>query len=121
MTDEHPSKRQMDLVSFDGPESRASNQSPSVKNASADRNRSRQLAGNPIDSSKQQTEPRKASTKASRQEFFIPVSGFTWLYPEEVQVVNHPSFQRLGRVRSEEHTSELQSPYDLVCRLLLEK
>src|SRR5438094_6837438 len=26
----------------------------------------------------------------------------------------------IGR-RSEEHTSELQSPYDLVCRLLLEK
>src|SRR6266516_3248238 len=31
-------------------------------------------------------------------------------------------WQREGvRVRSEEHTSELQSPYDLVCRLLLEK
>src|SRR5437867_6310042 len=32
--------------------------------------------------------------------------------------------KRLGlsaTVRSEEHTSELQSPYDLVCRLLLEK
>src|SRR5437867_6289847 len=27
----------------------------------------------------------------------------------------------LEDVRSEEHTSELQSPYDLVCRLLLEK
>src|SRR5207248_9485496 len=27
----------------------------------------------------------------------------------------------LGTARSEEHTSELQSPYDLVCRLLLEK
>src|SRR5207248_9041853 len=27
----------------------------------------------------------------------------------------------LRRDRSEEHTSELQSPYDLVCRLLLEK
>src|SRR5437867_12435326 len=27
----------------------------------------------------------------------------------------------VGNVRSEEHTSELQSPYDLVCRLLLEK
>src|SRR5207248_6304474 len=27
----------------------------------------------------------------------------------------------LAIVRSEEHTSELQSPYDLVCRLLLEK
>src|SRR5207248_8795894 len=26
-----------------------------------------------------------------------------------------------GPARSEEHTSELQSPYDLVCRLLLEK
>src|SRR5207248_8414318 len=26
-----------------------------------------------------------------------------------------------GEPRSEEHTSELQSPYDLVCRLLLEK
>src|SRR5207248_7735404 len=32
------------------------------------------------------------------------------------------AFTRLGiRSRSEEHTSELQSPYDLVCRLLLEK
>src|SRR5437867_6057610 len=31
--------------------------------------------------------------------------------------------RRMGsvRARSEEHTSELQSPYDLVCRLLLEK
>src|SRR5207248_3763118 len=28
---------------------------------------------------------------------------------------------RRHRDRSEEHTSELQSPYDLVCRLLLEK
>src|SRR5437867_8074278 len=27
----------------------------------------------------------------------------------------------LSLLRSEEHTSELQSPYDLVCRLLLEK
>src|SRR5207248_8887409 len=26
-----------------------------------------------------------------------------------------------GNLRSEEHTSELQSPYELVCRLLLEK
>src|SRR5207248_4985878 len=29
--------------------------------------------------------------------------------------------ERLANERSEEHTSELQSPYDLVCRLLLEK
>src|SRR5947208_5490365 len=30
-------------------------------------------------------------------------------------------YMRLGHVRSEEHTSELQSPDHLVCRLLLEK
>src|SRR5437868_13218334 len=29
--------------------------------------------------------------------------------------------QLLARIRSEEHTSELQSRFDLVCRLLLEK
>src|SRR5207248_9659822 len=29
--------------------------------------------------------------------------------------------RRRCATRSEEHTSELQSPYDLVCRLLLEK
>src|SRR2546426_3048841 len=35
----------------------------------------------------------------------------------------HSSFSTLGarRMRSEEHTSELQSPCNLVCRLLLEK
>jgi HD superfamily phosphohydrolase len=41
---------------------------------------------------------RRLSTKAERQEFFVPVSGFVWLYPEEVEVVNHPAFQRLARV-----------------------
>src|SRR5438094_7070704 len=30
-------------------------------------------------------------------------------------------FDEAVELRSEEHTSELQSPYDLVCRLLLEK
>src|SRR5207248_7768059 len=32
-----------------------------------------------------------------------------------------PNPQLSSTYRSEEHTSELQSPYDLVCRLLLEK
>src|SRR5437867_6733782 len=36
-------------------------------------------------------------------------------------LAGHSSTAKLGAVRSEEHTSELQSPYDLVCRLLLEK
>src|SRR5207248_6787769 len=33
--------------------------------------------------------------------------------------VNTDSFPCIDCARSEEHTSELQSPYDLVCRLLL--
>src|SRR2546426_5564027 len=33
----------------------------------------------------------------------------------------HGSDSRRGQGRSEEHTSELQSPCNLVCRLLLEK
>src|SRR5256885_11696288 len=32
-----------------------------------------------------------------------------------------PARRRVSRGRSEEHTSELQSPCNLVCRLLLEK
>src|SRR5207249_11933499 len=32
-----------------------------------------------------------------------------------------PPRPRCGRCRSEEHTSELQSRFDIVCRLLLEK
>src|SRR5207248_6218197 len=37
-------------------------------------------------------------------------------------VLRHVGIDGLAQtVRSEEHTSELQSPYDLVCRLLLEK
>src|SRR5438034_7500267 len=35
-------------------------------------------------------------------------------------LVRHPSYSA-GILRSEEHTSELQSHSDLVCRLLLEK
>src|SRR5438034_5831424 len=38
---------------------------------------------------------------------------------EEVEFLE--DFLRRGRGRSEEHTSELQSHSDLVCRLLLEK
>src|SRR5207248_7286090 len=32
-----------------------------------------------------------------------------------------PQTSSADETRSEEHTSELQSPYDIVCRLLLEK
>src|SRR5256885_4319287 len=36
-------------------------------------------------------------------------------------VARHPTLKVLALSRSEEHTSELQSPCNLVCRLLLEK
>src|SRR5256885_9562468 len=46
-------------------------------------------------------------------ESFAPASGAEFsLLPEE---------NATGNFRSEEHTSELQSPCNLVCRLLLEK
>src|SRR5256885_6863496 len=38
-----------------------------------------------------------------------------------VQMVRSSVVRRNGHLRSEEHTSELQSPCNLVCRLLLEK
>src|SRR5438105_6510918 len=42
--------------------------------------------------------------------------------PDEIRRQNQNGvFVRLGTLRSEEHTSELQSRVDLVCRLLLEK
>src|SRR5207248_11071948 len=40
---------------------------------------------------------------------------------EAIEESGAESFLQQIRDRSEEHTSELQSPYDLVCRLLLEK
>jgi HD superfamily phosphohydrolase len=40
----------------------------------------------------------RSSKKKDRQEIFLPVSGFVWLFPEEIAVVNHPAFQRLGRI-----------------------
>src|SRR5256885_8270387 len=38
-----------------------------------------------------------------------------------IGIVAARTLPRLTRLRSEEHTSELQSPCNLVCRLLLEK
>src|SRR5256885_8134654 len=40
---------------------------------------------------------------------------------QELRPVAGPAGGREGQPRSEEHTSELQSPCNLVCRLLLEK
>src|SRR5437867_7801673 len=51
---------------------------------------------------------------------FVEHAGLKRLEPAEIE--RDGEERPLAReVRSEEHTSELQSPYDLVCRLLLEK
>src|SRR5258708_7138733 len=53
---------------------------------------------------------------------------FSHLYPSRYKVLSKATKaargnrrEMIGRTRSEEHTSELQSPDHLVCRLLLEK
>src|SRR5207249_11464238 len=52
-----------------------------------------------------------------------PLSNNTWAPGGQLvagNAVSDPS-RKQGSTRSEEHTSELQSRFDLVCRLLLEK
>src|SRR5688572_31797780 len=64
---------------------------------------------------------RRSSDLASMQMGFVShYDGTAW---SPVQVLTSPiaSSEPLPRVRSEEHTSELQSQSNLVCRLLLEK
>src|SRR5699024_11440279 len=39
---------------------------------------------------------------------------------DDDEVVSGPTQEEIDQARSEEHTSELQSRFDLVCRLLLE-
>src|SRR5256885_9830369 len=52
----------------------------------------------------------------------VCVAAFGWMklrdQGEQLRVLAE---DRMGNLRSEEHTSELQSPCNLVCRLLLEK
>src|SRR5207249_11593810 len=46
---------------------------------------------------------------------------FPWQVPHPVQRLEREFHRQRWSKRSEEHTSELQSRFDLVCRLLLEK
>src|SRR5699024_12000988 len=52
---------------------------------------------------------------------YIVVSGRHFLTAEILRPGGGHAEHVLRQVRSEEHTSELQSRFDLVCRLLLEK
>src|SRR5256885_7014364 len=70
------------------------------------------------------TGPHLAELRSSRQDGPLPVDcrahGAEWS-PELQRVPRRRAHACPARRRSEEHTSELQSPCNLVCRLLLEK
>src|SRR5438094_1770731 len=61
----------------------------------------------------------EAGAKPARSILFVAVTGEEKGLLGSRYFAAHPTVARASR--SEEHTSELQSPYDLVCRLLLEK
>src|SRR5256885_13159158 len=74
--------------------------------------------------------PRRHRCRSTRPP--LPSSGFNWPWKPRLRVTtppcSHCCARRPGMAshkprkhRSEEHTSELQSPCNLVCRLLLEK
>src|SRR5256885_13641797 len=51
----------------------------------------------------------------------LPICGPTWRLEKMAYSRKQDRYQSNFQQRSEEHTSELQSPCNLVCRLLLEK
>src|SRR5699024_11550574 len=54
-------------------------------------------------------------------EIHIKINYFDKIWEEMVGKYLNDHFEKVDENRSEEHTSELQSRFDLVCRLLLEK
>src|SRR5438094_6366507 len=67
--------------------------------------------------------PRSHNARCSSSKTIVLPRGVTCAKPSGSTVATRHTL--IGKAvlicRSEEHTSELQSPYDLVCRLLLEK
>src|SRR2546426_8515208 len=56
-----------------------------------------------------------------QRDFNFDRAAFALDVDRRVMQCGFPAIQVLDKLRSEEHTSELQSPCNLVCRLLLEK
>src|SRR2546427_3116248 len=66
--------------------------------------------------------PAPCSATSSRPNFEIGANGLSFTsLPARIGISSSSSVTSWRRMRSEEHTSELQSQSNLVCRLLLEK
>src|SRR5256885_8938024 len=67
--------------------------------------------------------PRDGSKRGARRRVLVdPIGNHQHTFPRCARAVGRGARSRAqGSGRSEEHTSELQSPCNLVCRLLLEK
>src|SRR5690606_40705462 len=65
----------------------------------------------------------KAQVSFGSQLQYLPHDSFAQIPPRKVPTVRayKPMVSDISETRSEEHTSELQSRENLVCRLLLEK
>src|SRR5699024_12627662 len=63
----------------------------------------------------------EASGQPEPQEIYVDVCGAVARPGVYALETGSRVFQAVEKARSEEHTSELQSRFDLVCRLLLEK
>src|SRR5699024_11922847 len=68
----------------------------------------------------EQTKLREEYLQNIRKSFTNQISTLTVIDPEGNDVTPE-KVKKMKEKRSEEHTSELQSRFDLVCRLLLEK
>src|SRR5438094_1445154 len=61
------------------------------------------------------------STNITQRKLLTQTNQSQGQYYGNLDIIDDGANATYNALRSEEHTSELQSPYDLVCRLLLEK
>src|SRR5207248_4047030 len=62
----------------------------------------------------------RARGDGQRRDDMLGLAGMAHAQAPRLAAGLRPEDREVAGERSEEHTSELQSPYDLVCRLLLE-
>src|SRR5699024_49046 len=78
---------------------------------------------NNLNSLRPQTHTVKKKKTAKKKKVVHVTWGYPFkkLYEKKIKFKSGQKFGETDVIRSEEHTSELQSRFDLVCRLLLEK